>query len=265
MNDSEVPNPSPNEVVSQQGAEIKPLYRGIWADEIKNGDKISVGGHALSDELDIFMQVDTEWLDEAAKKFTKENVDSAFVNGNEKIFSDWIVDHGGNLDPELFHNLFQVQKTMERVLKVDDADPAQRIRRDKYLDNDTIPKLSDFVGSAECVEKAVVGKLLLDKLGVRSTVMSGVHLDDPADDPGDHTFLVLDEENAEGSIVFDIARPKASLEGYPRIMRTKNKVTYETFRDQNNLVVPARDIYDGKVLNYGVGNRYLDQVVQIAA
>lgn len=265
MDNSEVSNPSPAEFVSPQGEVIKPLYRGIWADTIKDGDKIPVGGHALSDTLDIFMQVDTEWLDEAAAGFTKEKVDAAFEGGNNKIFGDWLREHGGNLNPELFHNLFQVQKTMERVLKVNDADSAQRTRRDKYLNGETVPKLSDLVGSAECVEKAVVGKLLLDKLGVRSTVMSGVHLDDPSDDPGDHTFLVLDEAGADGSIVFDIARPKASLNGYPRIMRTNNKVTYETFRDENNLVVPAHDIYDGKVLNYGVGNRYLDQVSQIAA
>ena len=69
---------------------------------------------------------------------------------------------------------------------------------------------------------------------------------------------------ADKSIIFDIARPRASLRGYPRILRSSKKLEYQTFDRKDNYVIPAIDIYNGTTLYYGVGNPSLIQDVNFA-
>jgi hypothetical protein len=106
--------------------------------------------------------------------------------------------------------------------------------------------------------------LLLDKIGVKSALMEGVHVDGKDEDPNDHSFLILDDPYGDGSLIFDIARPKASIKGYPRILRSDKKLEYSTFKGKNNYVVPAKDIYNGTTLYYGVGHSSLLQDVNFA-
>jgi len=243
--------------------DMKPLYRGIWVPTIKDGDKIPVGGSIFSDDLDIILDVDTAWMQDTAEKFSRERIDETYRSQNETVFKPWIEKSGIKLDPETFYILLQVQATTRKILKVGDESVARQ-RKDLYL-ADRQAKLSDFVGQSECAEQAVVGKLLLDKIGIKSTLMEGVHVDSRDDYPTDHAFLVLDDPHGEGSLIFDIARPKASLNGYPRILRSEKKLDYSTFEGKNNYVVPAVDIYNGVTLYYGVGHSSLLQDVNFAA
>lgn len=241
---------------------IKPLYRGLWAEEIEEGDTIPVGGSIFSDDLDIMLEVDTSWMAEKADKFTKERVDEVYESKNKAIFEPWIETNGIKIDAETFHKLLQVQTVARQLLKVGDESVAKQ-RKDMYLSGNKA-KLSDFVGNSECAEQAVVGKMLLDKLGIKSTFMEGVHVDGKDFDPNDHAFLLLEDTQGDGSLIFDISRPKASVSGYPRILRTKDKIEYSTFEGKNNYVVPAVDIYNGTTLYYGVGHSSLMQDVNFA-
>ncbi len=243
-------------------AEQKPLYRGLWAESIKDGDEIPVGGSIFSDKLDTMLTVDTEWMQDTLGKFTAARIEEAYEGGNGAKFAPWIEKNGIKIDPQIFHKLLQVQATTRRLLQVGD-EPVARQRKDKYYDGQE-SKLSDFVGKSECAEQAVVGKLLLDNIGVASTLMEGVHVDNKGDDPIDHAFLVMDDSQGDGSLIFDIARPKASIDGYPRILRSEKKLSYSTFEGKDNYVVPAVDIYNGNTIHYGVGHSSLMQDVNFA-
>ena len=150
---------------------------------------------------------------------------------------------------------------MRALLKVGD-DSVHAERKNLYFSRGRA-KLSEFIGKSECQEQAVVGKLLLDKFGINSSLIGGVHVDSAEDYPNNSAFLLLDDPQTEGSLVFDIARPKRSFSGYPRILRTDKKITYSTFEGKDNYVV-AVDIYDGSTLYYGVGNSWSLEDVNIA-
>jgi len=242
--------------------DIKPLYRGLWADKIKDGDEIHVGGSIFSDDLDVFLEVDTSWMSDKIKTFTRERIDEVYDSTNREIFTDWLEKHGIKIDPKLFNDLLHVQMKMKALLAVND-EPVANKRKDHYLSNRRA-KLSDFIGQSECGEQAVVGKLLLDRIGVESSLMNGVHVDNKNDYPIDHSFLILDDPQGEGSLIFDIARPKASIDGFPRILRTDKKLSHSTFEGKNNYVVPAKDIYNGTTIYYGVGHSSLIQDVNFA-
>ena len=242
--------------------DITPLYRGVWADRIKDGDQIPVGGSIFSDELDIIMEVDTEWLKDKTVNFTREKLDELYNSDNGQLLKKWVEDNGIKVDPMILHHLLYVQNKMRALLEVGDESVAVA-RKDLYL-SQRRAKLSEFVGQSECAEQAVVGKLLLDKIGIKSTFMEGVHVDSKESDPFDHSFLVLDDLSGEGSLIFDIARPKASVSGYPRILRSEKKLDPTVFEGKNNYVVPAVDIYNGSNIYYGVGHSSLMQDVNFA-
>lgn len=232
-------------------SDIKPLFRGVWAEQINNGDEIPVGGHILEDQLDVVMEVDTDWMEDGTQTFTRERVDDFFRERNGDKFKKMVEDKGINLDPETLHMLVQVQSKTRALLGVSNKSVAGERHSQYYATKRA--KLSDFVDKSECAEQAVVGKLLLDKIGVHSVLMEGVHVDGKEADANDHTFLVLDDSQGDGSLIFDIARPKASLDGLPRVLRTDRKLDYPTFQDKKNYVVPAKDVYNGTTLYYGVG------------
>lgn len=261
------PKPTPESVVLQEDtdstpSEAKPLHRGLWADVIKDGDQIPVGGSIFSDNLDIILNVDTDWLNGKIENFTKERVDEAFRGENGEKFKKWIEDSGTKIDAETLHALFQVLMKMRALLQVNDDTDAMK-RTEIYISK-AGTKLSEMVGQSMCAEQAIVGKLLLDRIGIKSVLMEGVHVDAKDQEPGDHAFLILDDSQGEGSLIFDIARPKASLNGYPRILRSNRKIDYSVFEGKNNYVIPATDVYNGQTLYYGVGNPSLMQDINFA-
>lgn len=247
-----------------ESPEQRTLYRGVWADKIKDGDTLPVGGSIFSDELDIMLDIDTAWMDQETEGFTNERINEVFAASNREKFEKWAGENNINVDLDLdtLHRLYQVQMKMRKLLKVGDESVA-RERKDLYL-KDRRAKLSDFIGRSECAEQAAVGKLLLDKLGVKSTLMEGVHVDSKDDYPSDHSFLIVDDPQGEGSLIFDIARPKASVDGFPRILRSDKKIDYSIFEGKNNYVIPVKDIYSGTTLYYGVGHSSLLQDVNFA-
>lgn len=250
-------------------ANIKPLYRGAWIDTVKNGDKIPMGGDIFKSTLYKFVEVDTDWINEKTKELTIEKIDELWHDENEEKFGNWAKENGIKLDPRFLHTLFQVQSVTGKLLQINNSIPMTSARRDLYFSTNSAPKLSDFIGISECGERAIVGKILLDKLGIKSVLMGGVHVDEKEDDPHDHSFLILDGPQGNGSLIFDIARPKASVKdafgnSFPRILKTEQKITYETFQGKDNFVVGAVDIYNGTKLYYGVGNGMLIQEVNFS-
>ncbi len=179
---------------------IRQLYRGLWAEEIKEGDKIPVGGSIFSDKLDIVMEVDTELLTDKTDKFIRERLDELYSSDNGQLIKKWIEENNLQIDPMLFHHLLYTQKKMGAILEVGDESVAVA-RKDLYL-SERYAKLSEFVGQSECAEQAVIGKFLLDKIGIKATFMEGVHVDSKKSDPFDHAFLILDDSQGEGSLIF---------------------------------------------------------------
>ncbi len=251
-----------------QSPSIKSLYRGIWADEIKEGDKIPVvfgdGEKAKSSLL-----VDTAWISGKTANFTKEKVDEICkTDGNDEVLRKWVSDNGFNIDPDLLHRLIYVQAKMSQLLEIGSEDKSNE-RANLYFSKDTL-RLSELVGKAMCSERTVVGKLLLDRLGINSSLLEGVAVDDKNLAPVAHAILILDDPTRNGSLIFDIGRPARSKDGgvvaggYPQLSTTDHKLDYATFHGKDNYVVPAKSIYNDSVIYYGVGNDSILEDVNFA-
>jgi hypothetical protein len=126
-------------------------------------------------------------------------------------------------------------------------------------------KLSDLKGISACAERALVGKHLLDLLGVKAAYMGGVASHYEAEgmvaDLTDHSFLVL--QQGEQSLVFDIARPHAS--GWPRLVIMDHPMTVHTFVGENDLLLSGLSPFsrsDRKEL-FGVGDPNVEGIPRV--
>ncbi len=237
-------------------AEIKPLYRGVWADKVKEGDLLPVVFGEDNETATSFLEVDTSWMDSKIEAFTRERIDELYKSESGQALEKWVKGNGFKIDPELYNALFYVQMKMKQLLTVSDKQNTESERDKLYFSKDIV-KLSELVGRAYCAERAVVGKLLLDKIGIKSSLMGGVHVDGKNYGRGAHAFLILDDPDGDGSLVFDIGRQIPSNdEGFtpPRILRSEKKLEYSTFEGKENYVVPAKNIFEDTTYYYGVGN-----------
>lgn len=93
--------------------------------------------------------------------------------------------------------------------------------------------------------------------------MSCVTVQNPENDPTDHSFIVLWKKTLPNlTYIFDIARPKSSYK-LPRILETDFPFNPDLFAGKENLVIGATDVLDGKRMYFGVGHPMLSEPVQV--
>lgn len=235
--------------------EMQLIHRGVWASHLANGQELPLGGSIFSNELTTKLKLDFEAFDEQTTNFTETNVKDAYEKNRDKVV-EWLDKVGSDVDPYTYFVCFQIQQKMEKLLEVDPEKPTNSFERQQIYAKDESPKLSELKGKSECGERAALGQYLLQKVGIDSTYMSGITMQDAKDDeefPADHSFIVLkNPAKLESTLIFDIARPRSSS-NVPRILETDVAMTLDLLRDKDDLLVGATEVLQGGRLWFGVG------------
>ena len=235
---------------------IKPLYRGVWADQLYSDQELPVGGSVFSSELTTKLELDFDTFEDQTKGFTSENLKNIYQQSEDSI-KDWLQKIGSNLDPYTYFVCFQIQQKSDKLLQVDSHNPTKSIDRQKIYQKKITPNLSDLVGKSECSERAALGQYLFQKIGIDSAYVSGITMEDIQDTdeyPQDHSFIVLKNQGEDKStLIFDIARPHHQ-HNLPRILKTDIPFTHQILQNKEELLIGATEVLQGGQLYFGVGD-----------
>ncbi|MAG60378.1 hypothetical protein CL619_01190 [archaeon] len=231
------------------------IYRGIWANELRNGQVLPIGG-GLGDELHIKLELDFDSFDEELDNFhNPEKLSEAYKEKREAIKA-YLSQIGSNVDPYLFAVTDTVQKKVRKVFALDSIDSINSNERDlKFSCAGNVLKLSDLVGFAMCAEQAAMGQYLLQgclEEGFSSSYMGGVYTRSIRDGLSPHSFIVVSDPDNK-TFIFDIARPHGGS-GLPRILSPDLPFSYDLFSKTDDLIVGATEVFHNKRLHYGVGH-----------
>lgn len=236
---------------------IKKLHRGVWADEIRDGDLIPVGGSLFSDEMTLKAEIDYSFFDPSLENYTEEKMNQIYEE-RKAPFLEWLAKTGSDVDPKIFFMANQAQGKMEQLLGVvRNEDRSDTFARMQKYNSSEHPKLSEFNGISECAEQVLLTKHILDRLGIPATYCSGITMSDPEnvdEYPEDHSFLVLPDTKG-GTLIYDVARPKSSY-NLPRLLSTDVPVTYDLLKDNKDLLVGATEVLQKGKIWYGVGDTF---------
>ncbi|MEI6728339.1 MAG: hypothetical protein WCK98_01725 [bacterium] len=218
---------------------IKPLNRGIWADRLATNDVLAVGGsmfnsNMLTDKSGLKLKLDFEYFEDQLIGFTQEEIEKSYTRLKDH-FEYWLLQSYANIDPRTFYTFYFVQQKVEELLDVVIGKNTSRERMSEYANSGTV-RLSDLIGITECAERAALTQYLLQKIGVESSYMSGIFMLDPANRdeiPSKHSFVIAQQKNGLGSLVYDVARPRSNWargNSTPRVMRANGELRYQKFK-----------------------------------
>ena len=231
--------------------EYKKLYRGIWADKLTDQEELPVGGSIFSTELTTKLKLDFSSFEQDLASITPEKIAEHYEKNGDSI-RKWLEEIKSDIDPFTFLVAMVVQKKVDTLLDV--KPDASLDERSKLYSNGATPLLSELKGKSACGERAALGQYLLQRLGVESSYMSGISIENAEDVesyPEDHSFIVLHHEGND--IVFDIARPK-SQENLPRLLRPSIPFNAETFDEKEDALVETKEVLQGQKIYFGVGD-----------
>ncbi len=230
----------------------RPLYRGLWADQLFDGQELPVGGSIFDDKLTTKLELDFASFIEATKSFTREKLEQEF-KATKAALEDWLNRVGASVDSYAFFAATRVMLKVQEVLAYDRAQPDKKAARGAVYRETPTPKLSTLKGKAMCAEYAAMGQYLLQKVGMSSSYVTGVSVVNPdSDDLENHSFLVIAAGGED--LIFDIARP-ITEQNLPRLLRPVVPFTYDVIKDKRNMVIKAEDILrPGHEIYFGVGN-----------
>jgi len=235
--------------------EFKPLYRGVWADRLKNGQELPIGGTLFGTDLSRKLELDFDSFETG--QFTEERMREAYEKSKDAV-ADWLKRCGSDIDPYTYFVCFNVQKKVESLLEVNPEieDP---VGRNEAYSEEKPPKISELKGKTACGERAALGQYLLQSCGLKSYYVGGVEMQD-AKDPDEfatpHSYIVIEQDgNPEETLIFDIARPHIgqNKESIARILRTHVPFTYDLLKGKDNLLVAAEDVLQSQRLWFGAG------------
>ncbi len=238
---------------------MRPLNRGVWADNLKNGQELPIGGSLFGRELSTKIELDFEAFNGQLSEFTEENVRTTYEKQSKATVIDWLGRVNSDVDPYIFFVCFNVQQKLAKLLEIDPKEPTDSFERRKMYQGDRPPKLSETKGKTECAERAALGQYLLQRLGLESAYVGGITMEDVKDQdeyPEAHSFIVIkNPQGGEGNetLIFDVARP-VNEDNIPRILRTDAPLTYDLLTGREELLVGAKEVLRGGKMWFGVGH-----------
>jgi hypothetical protein len=145
--------------------EIKTLFRGVWADELFNGQELPVEGTIFSDELTTKLRLDFENFDEELPGYTEENMKEVFESGeNRKLYEEYLGSFNAEIDSYLHFVCFQIQRKISKLLEVDPVSKTSPGERKVMLENET-PSLSQMKGKNNVRRKSGTCSVFVAKSG----------------------------------------------------------------------------------------------------
>jgi hypothetical protein len=246
---------------NKENKEIKSIYRGIWAEKLKDGQELSMGGSLFNEKLSKKIELDFSSFEEDINGFTEEKIKESYEKNKDKVIG-WLNRVGSDIDPYTYYHCYQIQQKTEKLLEINLEDSIEKRegKREEVYNEKKIPKLSELKGKPMCTEIAALGQYLLQKININSIYVGGITMiDGKSKDefPEDHSFIVLKDPNKkEVTLIFDIARPRiAESSRMPRILETEIPFNYELLKDEENLIVGATEVLQRKrKLWFGVGD-----------
>jgi hypothetical protein len=241
-----------------EAQEFKPLYRGVWADQLKNGQELPVGGSGFGEDLSQKLELDFDSFDIGG--FTTEKMQGAFEKAKDSVVS-WLKSCNSDVDPYTYFVCFNVQKKVEELLNVNQKKGDGLAERNAVYRQDKTPKLSELKGKTACAERAALGQYILQSCGLKSAYTGGISMEDARDldeyaEP--HSYIVVQEGDELGkTLIFDIAKPhtKQNKERIARVLRTAVPVDYDLLKERRELLVASQDVLlKDQILWFGVGD-----------
>ncbi|EKE19658.1 MAG: hypothetical protein ACD_8C00124G0007 [uncultured bacterium] len=233
---------------------IHELYRGVWANRLDAGQMLPVGGSIFNEKMDTFLELDFDAFEKDLSTLSPQRLQEVLeITGKDSII-EYLDKLKSDIDPLLFFACLQTQKKMAGILKTADAEPGASFERMKKYGGETAPKLSELVGKTECAERAAMGQYILQKIGIQSSYMSGIvmnNVEDNEEFPESHSFLVVNDENGK-QYAFDIARPHNNE--MPKIYSLQQEINEETFKGKEDLLIEGDEISTHAKLWLGVGD-----------
>lgn len=233
--------------------DLKPLFRGEWVDNLVEGQIVPVGGNLFTDNFTQYCVLDFGSFADKCKNFTSENIRSGYER-DRAIWEKWAADLGKDVDPYLYYQCMAVQKVTNSLLQVSNTNEESMFEREtQYKTLKQVP-LSSFIGKSACAERALLGKYLMQKIGLECSYVSGITMNDANDEeeyPEEHSFIVT--RIGEASFVFDVARPLGQEQKTPSIFRMDVDLNYDLFKDKQNLMVEGTELLNGYRCWFGVG------------
>jgi hypothetical protein len=259
---------------NMNNSNIRFLNGGIWAERLRNGDQLPVGGsmfsdNPLSDDSVLKLELDFNSFEKDLKNFTFKTL-SDLYDQNKLAVDSWLKESYLIIDPFLYYLFYQVQNKVFRLLSVDNSKSVSYERFQKFSKGQT-PKLSGMINLTECAEQAALGQFLLERIGLKSVYMSGITMNNAQDKdeyPSKHSFLVMDLKGYNDTFIFDIAKPKSNsipTNSTPRVLQTDIPISYDLLKQfKDEAFIGATDVLGGKPQNsdeiirtrlyYGVGD-----------
>lgn len=232
------------------------LFRGVWADTLNDNDTLPVGGTLLNNEITKQLELDFKTLDVGLEQLNPEEIRAKFEQRKGDILK-WLDDAKSDVDPFTFFVCVQIQQYIHRLLEIDAAHPTNPAEREAIYRQKTTPKLSELKGQSACAERAALAQYLFQKAGVKSAYMSGITTRDASrkmESPIDHSFLILENpKHPDRSYVYDVARPRETQHGLPRILETAVAITPKQLEGKTNLLIESKEVLHGGKLWYGIG------------
>lgn len=240
--------------------ELQPLFRGVWANGLHDGQELPLGASIFSDRLDgsVKLYLDFETFDSELGGFTEENI-RQFFEDNKELYLEYLHDHNidEDVDPYMHFACFQVQKKVEQLLDVDPVKKTNAFERNQmYAGN--MPKLSEMKGKTMCGERAALAQYILRKIGVESAYVSGVTASgERGDNMEDHSYIVIvDAQNPDNTFVFDVARPHEGS-GVPAIYKTDERFDYDSVYGKEEYLIGGTEVLIQNRVYFGVGDANL--------
>ena len=235
---------------------MEPLYRGMWADRLEDGQVIPVGGSIFSDALSTMLELDFSSFDARLSSYRGPEPMSQGYRASEAAVKEWLEEVGANVDSYLFFVATNVQQSVQALLEAVPSVPTDSLeRRARYADDRA--RLSDLRGASQCAEQSALGQYLLQNVledGYSSAYVGGI-TSVPPNDTGDHAWIVVTDPRNE-QVIFDIARP-ISTQNLPRILKPDVPFTYDQLANEKNLLIGATEVLRGGRLHFGVGHPLL--------
>ncbi|OGL98160.1 hypothetical protein A2318_01440 [Candidatus Uhrbacteria bacterium RIFOXYB2_FULL_45_11] len=234
----------------------KKLFRGVWTDTLNDNEALPVGGSLINDEVTTRLELDFKTLDIGLEQLNPEEIRAKFELRKEDLLK-WLDDAKSDVDPFTFFVCVQIQQYVNRLLEIDAAHPTNPAEREAIYRQKTTPKLSELKGQSACAERAALAQYLFQKAGVKSAYMSGITTRDASrkmESPIDHSFLILENPtHPDRSYVYDVARPRETQSGLPRVLETATTFSPKQFEGKTDLLIESKEVLHGGKLWYGIG------------
>jgi hypothetical protein len=231
---------------------IKTLFRGVWADELSNGQELPINRSIIEEELTAKLLLDFENFDEELEGYTEENMKEVFESGeNRKLYEEYLESFNAEIDSYLHFVCFQIQRKISKLLEIDPVSKTKPAERDAVY-NEGAPTLSQMKGKTMCTERAALAQYLLQRVGIESAYVSGASsVAESGERIESHSFVVLKNRDGQ-TLIFDIARPHEG-EDLPSIYETDEHFDYELLAGKDDLLIGGTEVLNRSRLYFGVG------------